>query len=153
MRRTCAGFAKGCEAVSRYQRFAGGFRIGQRGIARNIPYRSGEWVVVVTPYVVTEVIRNLPDFPLIASAEWVRLRSQLLVMDDVLTLDRPVIFPASKDRPILFGALAWADVLLTLDRRDFASLLDGSFYGLPVLKPGTFIARERAAGRLRKGER
>ena len=83
-----------------------------------------------------------------ATAERVRLRTQMLALDDILTLDRPSVFPAGKDRPVLFGALAWADVLLTLDRKDFASLLGGAFYGMPVLKPGTFIARERAAGRL-----
>lgn len=51
-------------------------------------------------------------------------------------------------RPILFGALAWADILLTLDRGDFDGLLDGRFYGLLVIKPGTFIARNRALGNL-----
>ena len=86
---------------------------------------------------------------MIATTEWEQLRGQLLIMDDVLTLDLPVTFSAGKDRPILFGALAWADVLLTLDRGDFGNLLDGSFYGLAVLKPETFIARERAAGRLK----
>jgi hypothetical protein len=90
-------------------------------------------------------MRNLPDFPLNATTDWLRLRGQLLVMDDVLTLDRPVIFLAGKDRPILFGALAWADVLLTLDRGDFSGLLDGEFYGLSVLKPGTLVARHRAS--------
>lgn len=45
-------------------------------------------------------------------------------MDDVLTLDRPAVFHAGKDRPILFSALAWADVLLTLDRGDFGGLMD-----------------------------
>jgi hypothetical protein len=44
-------------------------------------------------------------------------------MDDVLTLNRPAVFHAAKDRPILFSALAWADVLLTLDRGDFGSLM------------------------------
>jgi len=107
------------------------------------------WVLVATPYAIEEVLRNLPDFPLAASAEWVSLRSGLLVMDDVLTLDRPVVFPITKDRPILFGALAWADVLLTLDRGDFGALLGTSFYGMPVLRPGAFLQRERAAGRLR----
>lgn len=101
------------------------------------------WVLIATPYVLAEVIRNLPDFPLAATVDWLRLRTQLLIMDDVLTLDRPVVFPASKDRPILFGAVAWADVLLTLDRGDFDSLLDGNFYGLQVLKPGRFIATRR----------
>ena len=53
---------------------------------------------------------------------------------------------------MLFSALAWADVLLTLDRNDFTTLLGDEFYGLPVLKPGTFLERERAAGVLRFNE-
>jgi hypothetical protein len=97
---------------------------------------------------VEEVLRNLVDFPPAASAEWAKLRADLLVLDDVLTLDRPVVFSASKDRPILFSALAWADVLLTLDRADFAELLGQSFYELMVLRPGIFLQREREAGRL-----
>jgi hypothetical protein len=48
----------------------------------------------------------------------------------------------------LFTALAWAAVLLTLDQADFADLLGGRFYGLRVLVPSEFLARERAAGRL-----
>ena len=57
-------------------------------------------------------------------------------------------FAPARDRPILFTASAWAEVLLTLDRRDFADLLGTSFYGLAILKPGDFLQRERAAGRL-----
>lgn len=68
-------------------------------------------------------------------------------MDDVLTLDRLAVFPVVKDRPILFGALAWAAVLLTLDRGDFGDLLGGGFYGLAILTPGQLLQRERAAGR------
>ena len=94
-------------------------------------------------------MRHLPEFPPSASADWARIRPALLVMDDVITLDRPAIFRAAKDRPILFSALAWADVLLTLDRGDFGELLGGLFYSLRVLKPGTFLEQERAAGRLR----
>ena len=120
------------------------------GASREIFRRAAanSWTLVTTPYVIEEVLRNLPDFPPSASADWVLLRPRLLVMDDVLTLDRPVVFPAGKDRPILFSALAWADILLTLDRGDFGGLMDKSFYGLLVLKPGLFMERERAAGRL-----
>lgn len=107
------------------------------------------WTLVSTPYVVEEALRNLPRLPVTASADWVRLRADLLLMDDVLTMDRPVVFPAAKDRPILFSALAWADALLTLDRGDFAEVLGREFYGLAVLTPGAFLERERAAGRLR----
>jgi len=57
------------------------------------------WTLVATPYVVEEVLRNLPDLPLPASADWVRLRNDLVLRDDVLTLDRPAVFSAAKDRP------------------------------------------------------
>jgi hypothetical protein len=46
--------------------------------------------------------------------------------------------------------MAWADVLLTLDRGDFETLLGTSFYGLPILTPGAFLRRERDSGRLTK---
>ena len=69
-------------------------------------------------------------------------------MGDVLTLGKAVVFLAGKDRPILFSALAWADVLLTLNRSDFGGVMDNPFYGLLVLKPVLFLERERAAGRL-----
>jgi hypothetical protein len=56
--------------------------------------------------------------------------------------------PASKDKPVLFTAAAVADVLLTLDRADFGGVMAAGFYGLAVMKPGEFLQRERAAGRL-----
>ena len=107
------------------------------------------WILVATPYVLGEVLRNLPDFPATANEEWGRLQVDILVMEDVWTLDRPVVFPVSKDKPVLFSALAWADVLLTLDRGDFSKLLGTFFYGMQVLRPGQWLERERAAGRLR----
>jgi predicted nucleic acid-binding protein len=109
--------------------------------------RKQGWRLLTTPCVLEEVARNLPKFPVATVAEWARPRPYLGIRDNILTLDRPVVFPAGKDRPVLFGAVAWADVLLTLDRGDFATLLGGSFYGLLVLKPGDFLKRERAAGR------
>lgn len=106
------------------------------------------WVLIATPYVIEEVLNNLVDLRPVASAEWAKLRADLLVLDDILTLDRVAVFPASKDRPILFSALAWADALLTLDSGDFGALLKKRFYDLLVLKPGDFLHRERAVGRL-----
>lgn len=110
---------------------------------------ANQWRLLSTPYVIEEVVRNLPDLAPSATADWTRLRPALLLVGDVLTLDRPAVFAAGKDRPILFSALAWADVLLTLDRGDFGELMNKTFYGLPVLRPGTFLEQERAAGRLR----
>jgi hypothetical protein len=54
-------------------------------------------------------------------------------------------FRGAKDRPILFTALAWADVLLTLDRNDFGALLGGASYGLSIHPRN--VSRARACGR------
>jgi hypothetical protein len=61
---------------------------------------------------------------------WVQLRADLLIQEDVFTIDRATVFSAAKDRPILFSALAWADVLLTLDRSNFGNLLAASSMAL-----------------------
>ena len=109
-----------------------------------------DWILVTTPYAVSETIRNLAAFPASVTVTWLRLRNQLVVVDDVLTIDKPAVFPVEKDRPILFGALASADVLLTLDRVDFGRLLGSGFYGLAIMTPGMWLSREREAGRLSK---
>ena len=110
--------------------------------------QTHRWTLVSSPWVVNEVLHNLPDLAISATGDWLRLRPCLSIVDDVLVLDRPVIFAATKDRPILFTALASADVLLTLDKADFAGLLGGSFYGLRVRAPYAFLEDERKAGRL-----
>ena len=122
-----------------------------KGASREIFRRAPKqpWTLITIPYVLEEVARNLSNLPPEASADWVRLRRQLRIEDNVLSLDRPAVFVPAKDRPILFSALAWSDVLLTLDTRDFGELLDSEFYGLAVLRPGAFLERERAMKRLR----
>ena len=50
------------------------------------------------------------------------------------------MFGPAKDRPVLFTAAAWAEVLLTLDRGDFGALMGSGFYGLDILTPGDFLA-------------
>ena len=107
------------------------------------------WTLIATPYVVEEVRRNLSNFPAAAATDWNQLHAELLLMGDVFTADRPAVFTAAKDRPILFGALAWADVLLTLDRGDFGELLGSRFYELAILTPGQFLTRERTEERLK----
>lgn len=108
---------------------------------------SHGWLLVASPYVIEEVLVNLPGLPAAATSSWARIRPDLALVDDVLTLERAAIFQPTKDRPILFTALAWADVPLTLDQNDFEPLLGGEFYGLAILTPGMFLRRERDAGR------
>ncbi len=123
-----------------------------RGASREVFRRASEcgWILLVTPYVIEEVLANLSNLPSMATADWSRLRPEIVLMDDVFTIDRAAVFEPAKDRPILFSALAWSDVLLTLDRADFGALLGGTFYGLSILTPGLFLERERAAGRLKE---
>lgn len=91
-------------------------------------------------YILDEVLVNLPNFAAAATSVWIALRSELTIVDDVVTIDRIAVVGPSKDRPILFTALASADVLLTLDRGDFGDLLGETFYGLQILTPGDFLA-------------
>lgn len=106
------------------------------------------WELITNPWVISEVTKNLVKFPVAATADWLRLRRQLYLVDDVVSFDRPLVFPASKDRPVLLSALASAQVLLTLDRQDFVEVLGAECYGMPILLPHAFLVRERQAGRL-----
>jgi hypothetical protein len=76
------------------------------------------------------------------------LRASLEISDDIWTAELPVVFDINKDRPILFSSLAWADILLTLDRADFERLLGDQFYGLPILRPGAFLKWMRQTSQL-----
>ena len=106
------------------------------------------WCLFVSPWVLREVRDNLASKRPESVRAWLALRAKAVVEDDELTFDWPVVFEASKDKPVLFTALACADVLLTLDRRDFRDLLGQTVYGLRVLTPGEFLRHEREAGRL-----
>jgi predicted nucleic acid-binding protein len=107
------------------------------------------WQLLTSTYVVTEVERNLQlRMPATALSEWQQLAPKLERVADIVTFQWPTVFDAGKDRPILFTAVAFSDVLLTLDHADFGSLMTTGFYGLEVLTPGGFLRRERDAGRL-----
>jgi len=106
------------------------------------------WELLASPWVLGEVMRNLAKFPAAVTSAWLRLRAQLVIVDDVVSFDRALVFLVSKDRPVLVSALASAHVLLTLDREDFMGVLGDQCYGMPILLPYDFLERERAAGRL-----
>lgn len=107
------------------------------------------WRLLTSTYVITEVERNLQlRMPAAALSEWQQLAPRLERVADVLTFQWPTLLDAGKDRPILFTAVAFSDVLLTLDRGDFGALMATGFYGLRVLTPGEFLRREQAEGRL-----
>ncbi len=110
--------------------------------------RANGWQLVVTPYVLEETTRNLSKLRPAAVQDWERLQGVLEVCEDVMTVSWPVVGVPAKDRPILMSAYAWADVLLTHDRRDFADMIGSEFYGMMVTSPGRFLATMRGLGRL-----
>jgi hypothetical protein len=71
------------------------------------------------------------------------LRTKLEWVPDALTTKRPLLFTASKDKPVLISALAdRSKVLLTLDIGDFGPLLGSEVYGMFVTTPRDFLVRE-----------
>jgi hypothetical protein len=105
------------------------------------------WILQTSSFVLSEVEANLSKLAPDAARPWDLLRGKLRLVPDVVSFPWVTVFAAAKDRPVLFTAVAWADVLLTLDRRDFGDLLGRDFYGLIILKPGDFLSRERLSGR------
>lgn len=58
------------------------------------------WRLIASPWVRDEVEKNLSKFPFESTATWVALRSRISLVDDVVSIDRALVFPASKDRPV-----------------------------------------------------
>ena len=120
------------------------------GASREIFQRAhlNDWTLLTTPYVLHEVARNLPDLSPHGVFDWKVLRLQLVVTDDISVMQRAEIPEGAKNNVILFSALASAEALLTLDESAFGSLMQNSFSGLVILRPGLFLQQLRASGRL-----
>jgi hypothetical protein len=106
------------------------------------------WELQASNYVLREIAANLQRFPPLATQEWPALAARLSIVRDLTCFDYPAVFSPGKDRPVLFTAAGWADVLLTLDRQHFGRFFGSGFYSLQVSPPGDFLAAERKAGRL-----
>lgn len=119
--------------------------LARRAKVFDLAARQG-WQLLVSPWVLREVRDNLTNKPPGSFEVWASLRSKVMIETDELIFDWPLAFAAAKDKPVLITALACADVLLTLDRRDFGLLLGQTVYGLQVLTPGRFLQQEREAG-------
>ena len=104
------------------------------------------WSLIISPWVLREVRDNLANKPPDATRAWLALRAKAIVEDDELTFDWPLVFDVTKDKPVLCTALACADVLLTLDRRDFQTLLGQNVYGLRIETPDKFLRPEARGG-------
>ena len=101
------------------------------------------WNLVSAAYCRAETVKNLAKFSPQATAHWHNLQTRIEWVPNALTTKRPLRLTASKDKPVLISALAAKpDVLLTLDARDFALLLNTEVYGVFVTTPRDFLIRE-----------
>lgn len=106
------------------------------------------WELVSSDYCDEEARRNLPKLGRSAASAWktVIAPEVRLVRADV-ALDKPLVFPKAKDRPVVITALATrAEWLLTLDEGDFHAKLGREVYGLRIATPGEFLLEQRAQG-------
>jgi len=106
---------------------------------------SHGWLLLTADYCLREVEFNLPKLGKKAALSWGEIIQPALIPATArLTLDRPLIYRATKDRPVVISALSQkADYLVTLDRDDFHDLLGRSVYGLPIRTPGEFLREIR----------
>jgi predicted nucleic acid-binding protein len=110
--------------------------------------KAHEWRLVSSDYCEEETRRNLSKVGSSAAGAWARqIAPNVRLVRTIVTLDKPLVFPKAKDRPVVITALAArADWLLTLDERDFHSKLGGEVYGMRIATPGEFLMTQRAQG-------
>ena len=108
------------------------------------------WDLVSSDYCAEETQRNLPKIGRTAATVWkAEIAPRVRLIRASLALDKPLLFPKAKDRPVVITALAArADWLLTLDETDFHGKLGLEVYGLRLATPGEYLFERRAAGAL-----
>ncbi len=107
-----------------------------------------DWELVSSDYCAEETRRNLAKVGRPAANIWMNeIKPRLRFVRADLTLDKPLVFPKAKDRPVVITALAArSDWLLTLDEGDFHTKLGREVYGLRIATPGEFLLEQRAQG-------
>ena len=106
------------------------------------------WELISSDYCEEETRRNFAKVGRTAAAAWkTEIAPRVPLVRASLALDKPLVFPKAKDRPVVITALAVrADWLLTLDETDFHGKLGREVYGLRIATPGEFLMEQRAQG-------
>lgn len=96
--------------------------------------------MVTADYCLSEVEKNIGKH-VAGSRDWRAIvQPALKVIGSVFVIDRPIVFDATKDRPVLLSAIgANAEYLVTSDTEDFAHVLGTVVYGVRVRTPKTFL--------------
>jgi predicted nucleic acid-binding protein len=101
--------------------------------------RAG-WKLITANYCVAEVEKNVLKHPSGAIRWNQTIRRSLEVVGSIYVIDRPIVFDASKDKPVILSAIGSnADYLITSDITDFAHVLGTTVYGVNVRTPKMFL--------------
>ena len=75
------------------------------------------------------------------AAFWARtIRARIEPVGSVYVIDRPIVFDATKDKPVILSAIGSdADYLVTSDTTDFSHILGTVVYGVKVRTPKSFL--------------
>ena len=127
---------------------AGSGRGASRFLITEAPVQG--WVLVSADYCAEEARRNLSKIGASSEAAWSKIVAPALELTAVrLALDKPLVFPKAKDRPVVISALAArCEWLLTLDETDFHGNLGREIYGMGIATPGQFLIEQRKQGLL-----
>jgi hypothetical protein len=108
------------------------------------------WVFVTAEYCAEETRRNLAKLGAAATGTWTQtVAPSVRIVPTRTSLDRPLVFPKVKDRPVVITALAEkCEWLLTLDEEDFHGRLGREVYGMSIATPGEFLIAQREQGLL-----
>ncbi len=111
---------------------------------------SSGWVLVTAEYCAEETSRNLSKLGPAAPDTWAQtVAPSVRIVPTRTSLDRPLVFPKVKDRPVVITALAErCEWLLTLDEEDFHGKLGREVYGMSIATPGEFLVAQRERGLL-----
>lgn len=103
---------------------------------------KNRWTLISSAYCRAEVLRNLPKAGDGASDAFAReVAPNIRFVNDQVAMGNPLVYPIAKDRPVVITALAErANVLLTLDRKDFHGKLGSQVYGMIIRTPGDWLA-------------
>jgi predicted nucleic acid-binding protein len=98
------------------------------------------WRLITADYCLAEVEKNVLKHPS-GAARWNGIiRPALEVVGSIYVIDRPIIFDATKDRPVILSAIGSdADYLVTSDTTDFAHVLGTTVYGVNIRTPKAFL--------------
>jgi predicted nucleic acid-binding protein len=89
------------------------------------------WRLVTADYCAAEVEKNVRKHSAGPSRWRQFIQPRLDIIGSIYVIDRPIVFDATKDKPVLLSAIGCgAEYLVTSDTTDFGHVLDTVVYGV-----------------------